>query len=336
MNVGILDPYLLACPNGQPPVELLSFARKLLALKSLKSTSFFRVVASPSMAEALAEVNGHPVWSHVMAAMQLDGAVDPRDVITLFNSFLQRLEQMDSVLGIREVIASQLDIQPFFYGNRHAVMRSEFEKICLCSSVYQTLNPATGFVICVLTEDLPGGLLELAVEANAELVEMESGEMVGGVPFAISQGIAAVGNADDAWKQVDPVQAWRLSRSSDDFKRSIEIYVVKTYQMPFVSIPIFFVGSQFVSSIFASADNTCSGSLPILRACAETLMNENMRDTHVIRTSHKATSPQLFRGRDGAWRRDIDRDRHLHYWLTAHGPELAKVTITHDDMEIPE
>jgi hypothetical protein len=45
--------------------------------------------------------------------------------------------------------------------------------------------------------------------------------------------------------------------------------------------------------------------------------------------------PQLTRGGDTAWRRDIDRDLHLHYWeLEAGGVELASV-VDHNNFYIP-
>jgi hypothetical protein len=66
-------------------------------------------------------------------------------------------------------------------------------------------------------------------------------------------------------------------------------------------------------------------------------LGENLSDTHWLRTGKGANNPQKKRRKDKAepWRRDIDRDYHLHYWKTANGTEFASVVV-HDDMTIPE
>jgi hypothetical protein len=61
-----------------------------------------------------------------------------------------------------------------------------------------------------------------------------------------------------------------------------------------------------------------------------------MNDTHALRSSQGANSTQRERPSDNAkaWRRDIDRFYHLHYWKTSAKVELASVVV-HDDFTIP-
>ena len=98
------------------------------------------------------------------------------------------------------------------------------------------------------------------------------------------------------------------------------------------------IGREF----FRTAKAVCgvAGSvLPekILRAIVETLNRENMRAVHTLRIGPHGNDPQRMRGKDGAMRRDIDRDHHLHYWSCRSGVvELASVSYPHDDSEIPE
>jgi hypothetical protein len=73
----------------------------------------------------------------------------------------------------------------------------------------------------------------------------------------------------------------------------------------------------------------------LLRACAETVLNESLGATHWLRTGKGANDPQRMRGNQGAWRRDIDDEYHLHYWSTERGPEFASV-VQHNDMSIPD
>ena len=60
-------------------------------------------------------------------------------------------------------------------------------------------------------------------------------------------------------------------------------------------------------------------------------MNNNA--THWIRTSTGGNASQLKRGNDAAWRRDIDHEYHLHYWITIDGFEFS-VVVHHNDFSI--
>lgn len=77
----------------------------------------------------------------------------------------------------------------------------------------------------------------------------------------------------------------------------------------------------------------------LLRAIVETLEQANMAATHRLRTGPRGGDPQRVRARDQAqaWRRDIDREHHLHYWNCEDCTvEIASVSFPHDDFSIPE
>ena len=71
---------------------------------------------------------------------------------------------------------------------------------------------------------------------------------------------------------------------------------------------------------------------------AETIEHRQMADTHALRHGLGANDAQRVRASDGAkaWRRDIDREYHLHYWELGEGMvEFASVG-PHNDFTIPE
>ncbi|MDM8525771.1 hypothetical protein QUF80_20560 [Desulfococcaceae bacterium HSG8] len=76
----------------------------------------------------------------------------------------------------------------------------------------------------------------------------------------------------------------------------------------------------------------------LLRALAEVILNENLQATHPLRLGKGGGDPQRVREQDGAkaWRRDIDRKFHLHYWQTSDEIEFAWSAYPHDDYYIPE
>lgn len=103
-------------------------------------------------------------------------------------------------------------------------------------------------------------------------------------------------------------------------------------------VPSHRIGQRFLSSLLRNCATTQLMTKAI-RAVLETLEQSDMAATHWLRTGRGGGDPQRVRRSDRAraWRRDIDRDHHLHYWLHEDGTvELASVSFPHDDFTIPE
>ena len=104
------------------------------------------------------------------------------------------------------------------------------------------------------------------------------------------------------------------------------------------NVPDYRVGTEFSDS-FQRLHPTQQLSTRSLRAMVETLTGTNLAATHWLRSGDGANDPQRVRQSDQAkaWRRDIDRDHHLHYWQCDGGRvEFAWLGFPHDDMTIPE
>jgi hypothetical protein len=103
-------------------------------------------------------------------------------------------------------------------------------------------------------------------------------------------------------------------------------------------IPAFRIGHEFLAS-FHDIDPTHKLSGNVLEAIVQTLEGLNLDGTHWLRTGKGGDNPQRLRKSDGAgaWRRDIDSEHHLHYWVCREDlVELASVSFPHDDFTIPE
>jgi len=103
-------------------------------------------------------------------------------------------------------------------------------------------------------------------------------------------------------------------------------------------VPCHRVGHAFRSSL-QGIHPTQQLAGKVLRAIVETLEGTNMAATHWFRTGPGGDDPQRVRGSNQAtaWRRDIDREHHLHYWNCEDGTvEIASVSFPHDDFTIPE
>jgi hypothetical protein len=100
----------------------------------------------------------------------------------------------------------------------------------------------------------------------------------------------------------------------------------------------FQVGNRFLES-FRRHSPSHSLSANLLRSVVDTHENTNMAQTHHLRTGAGGGDSHRVRRRDQAkaWRRDIDADYHLHYWVCEGDMiELASMNFPHDDFTIPE
>lgn len=103
-------------------------------------------------------------------------------------------------------------------------------------------------------------------------------------------------------------------------------------------VPRFRVGNGFLNS-FQSHNPSQILSANLLQSVVDALEGTNMARTHALRTGAGGGNPQRVRKSDRAmaYRRDIDSEHHLHYWVCEEGiVELASMSFPHDDFKIPE
>jgi hypothetical protein len=108
-------------------------------------------------------------------------------------------------------------------------------------------------------------------------------------------------------------------------------------QTQWQDLPAFRIGSQFLASLDEHHVGSGSGlAEKLIRSILETIDHENLAATHWLRKGAGASDPQRMRGKDAAWRRDVDYEYHLHYWECDAGyVEFARLVV-HDDFSIPE
>jgi len=85
-------------------------------------------------------------------------------------------------------------------------------------------------------------------------------------------------------------------------------------------------------------DAGLSVSVGALRGASEAIDGQELRGVHSLLAGRGGNSAQRRRKRDGAkaWRRDVDRQYHLHYWETEDGTIEFATMVVHNDFTIPE
>jgi len=140
---------------------------------------------------------------------------------------------------------------------------------------------------------------------------------------------------------LDEVAIWEAAEDDVGLTLATKIAVYKSrmkrnIEPDWDALQGFQFGNEFYRRMRACEQGGSSGLVErTLRALAKTVDGQNMRKVHPKRTGSGGSDPQEMRGQDKAWRRDIDREYHLHYWECAGGTiEFASVGA-HNMFDIP-
>src|SRR5205823_1351890 len=142
-----------------------------------------------------------------------------------------------------------------------------------------------------------------------------------------------VRNRENLYAMVDTELLWSRAIHLDERRGAV---IIATYQYlkskgevvePGALGRSWGFGGAFVESAAQLGFMTSpSRARTLLRAIVETILRVP-QGTHALRTGSSGAAPQQRRGNALAWRRDIDREYHLHYWDGPDGCELANVVV---------
>ncbi len=140
---------------------------------------------------------------------------------------------------------------------------------------------------------------------------------------------------------IDHVDAWTSAQDDGEQRAAMRIFLYQTRlrqgdEPEWESTPVFCFGTEFLArsgEVCANVGSVLVGKL--LRSMVETLLRQKMNDVHALRENRGGGAPQRKRGDDKAWRRDIDREFHLHYWEREQGLIEFGWIGPHNDERLP-
>jgi len=337
-----VDPYTLACPSSSEGMEVfLDYVGSLLELQELNASRRLPVVGSVGAAEILSKTSKYPIWTDLKDIISRYGINDiqPRDIVRIVNTLLTQLLFIEDDSRIRDLLYEGEFCEPFSsISHRRQEYQIEFYRLAVWSHLEDVL---CGNKYVLYTRDIPNGVETIRFAATIQHLEHKSGDYVGGLPLQISDRLPFCSNrvplrkvfgSEIIWVNVDN-KAGKMFALKCALE---ERMVVKGRDAAEAESFLWKAGPQFFKSLetlgFAEDINKARN---LLQACVDTIVGDNLRATHALRIGDGAEDPQQFRGEDGAWRRDISHEFHLHYWITPSGPEFASV-VMHRDMSIPQ
>ena len=331
-----LDPYLFASPGmDEGPQSLDEYIACLLGWFGRRQVNPATLLTTERAHEILWDVGAYPLWEPLAALLRRYGREDvqARDLIAVVNSLLEKTLAIENELGVSDILVEVVEFNaPQAVESRSGRFREELERLIALTFMHRE-HPGCRFRSqYMVTRGVDGCA---TIEFTADVIECEGdGCRLCGVPGRIGGTLNVLSDLPILCGVLDPADLLVIAENEDQLRVAINVALQQRVGMDSAQLQ-WNLGRQFFGSIVAlGVFRQKPRARAFLRACCDTILGDNRAATHWLRVGAGPEEPQIHRGHDGAWRRDIDYDYHLHYWSTRVGPELASVVI-HADMTIP-
>jgi hypothetical protein len=323
----VIDPFILAYPTENDIINFEDYIFNILEIKEMMDVKNIKLLISKNTSEILTVENNYPEWADLDKSIKLFGLSDviqPKDVIVTLNGILKSTE-LEERTNINEILYDKLDYDSSILNDFHKKYRDEIERL---------------FVLFVINQKLNGRSLMASVNDNyfflkGQILDVESTDKTEiKVLPKIEGGITTFSNTNRLYDLLDPILLWKNAYEEEDFIDALHIYLYQRSGEYFKVTKWRFGDTFFEKAKLSGFLHEEAKIKTLLKCLADTLLEENLNATHALRDGAGAKNSQVTRGKDKAWRRDIDYEYHLHYWHGNNSYEFASLGV-HSDMNIP-
>jgi hypothetical protein len=334
-------------PLGSAAEDVHSFVATLLEWRDAMNDGRLDVYTSVHAPEVLGDSDLYPIRPRLKELLR-EAAVfeyDANTVAVLAETILNRSGKIEDLLGISDVLVDDITIQPdVFASHSPAALRDEAQRCAAVVSIASRYLDEPRFrchAIAIRATDVGA-----AVRVRGIILEIaHSRDDLGGLPLAPAyfEGSTFVCSSfHRLLMTLDEIDILRWAKTGSHLATAVKIGIYKRFSslgkdVSWEDLPAFDVGHKFFDSLqthHVAADSGLAEKL--IRAIVETVCHENLPATHALRKGDGGNDPQKMRGKDAAWRRDVDYEYHLHYWECATGVVELAVVVAHNDSSIPE
>lgn len=139
-----LDPIIFACPSSEDGNEAFEeYIKNLISWRELTSIEWANVFISDQTLDLLAITNSYPLWPNlerVIAELEMED-IQPHDVLTIFNSLLQKTLTFEEFFGINDILVESLHCSPSIqFENVSSSYQEHHERLLMFICLLQKLN----------------------------------------------------------------------------------------------------------------------------------------------------------------------------------------------------
>jgi hypothetical protein len=341
-----IEACFFAPPPGPPNAEALrDYIESLRHWAEITNKSLAEVLVSRATQDVLVTNNCYPIrdWLRKMLVETSVMEYDANTVARLVETLLSRAEVLEERVSITEILVDSLAIDPSITSKaRPADMQWETERAAIMLAVIHSFAKSSqARASCLVTESKLDTNVA-AVRCQIPLIEHTRADLAGlpVVPDYFS-GTVPVGNTlAGCMLGLDEAAILCGARSIDDVLNAFRIALCKYRSSSGQAQSCLIFPTVGFNSHFLPCLQNCGVMQNValarsaLRAMVETVENIQMAKTHPLRTGRGANDPQVSRGGQLAWRRDIDRQYHLHYWHGAQNILELACMVVHEDFHI--
>lgn len=324
MQYVIIDPNtLIFDKDNLDELRMQNYIDRILETYDLNDYGFIRTLISENTIELLMSKNDYPDWSILGDTLALYGLhkfYQSKDIISALEHILKN-PTVESITEIKDVLFS-IDGQERIYEGVDDYLQ-ELERL---------------YVYCYLNNLMVGptvfkGLENTVVEISCEILDLDCSNLDLSLPLTVKEKLEVIDTLENLLLKVDVIEVWKNNFESFRVSEAIDLYVL---QNKICEKNCWEIGEELLTSmrIYGFSHEEYKIKM-LLRAVAEIIGETNLAKTHALREGNSGASPQI-KGKNGrAFRHDIDRDFHLHYWKNDKRIVFASVG-PHNNFDIPD
>lgn len=341
-----LDPSVFVCPTqsdsiGEHVSKIEQYVETLGSLRDRLRSTIVQLLISRDTATLLSIANCYPVFPSLREGLQragLDEVYQPGDVVRLVDQLLREAHPLEAYVGVTAAIADPLAVvTPYEYvGDGPARELQDVQYLTLAIGLHlRALLPELLWIVGRLNRVVvvpEGGSAVLKISGEIQDIELTAPAANIPVPFVAEAAISGGTSCKQFFDGID------LHRLSDDLTEDslAEIITLALSQANTQESHSWMIGPKFFGCVAGlNLQRNPANFRSLLAACVCTIGGTEMGKAHALRTGVGGGNPQIRKDGAAAWRRDVDRGFHLHYWVRGESLEFGSCVV-HDDFSIPD
>lgn len=343
-----IDAGILAVPPlADHADEAHNYVERILDWAKLLDEPWIALCMSERASEALATDGLFPLRDHLRQLFSRHGIVeyDINTVTTVINRLLQHTPSFETYYRVRDILSEEVstgpDVMQFCAGEG---LKTDLARCILLIAILRKHCQGEIPQSALILKHCPERMIR--VRALVHDVEHERDDVTGipAPPEYFDGDVLACNDFRGFLTCIDEAAVLVSAADATGVEVAVRIHLYKSRlargeDPNWDDIGGMTTGGHFYDAIRQCCKDADAGFADrALRAICEAVDKQSMRSVHSLRTGLGGNDPQRRRASDkaNAWRRDIDREYHLHYWeLPSGSVELATVGV-HDDFDIPE
>lgn len=315
------------------------YIKKIQAAASHLGSHIVKIFCSDVIKRVLYDEGKYPFHETIKVALRDSGLADiyqPSDIAEILNRLVEFSFTLEDKLNIDQVLTEiRKSNIPFSSLNSEAIRQAQEEQAVLagiaqrCAAAFEEGCTFVGMVESLESQ----GRNDLSVDAIVHEIDSRSSELLLQPPFDLALSGTAYECTTTLLKDSDLRElVARHVYDCSEFDDAMMLLLTALCPKAKYSGKL---GRDFFHSIDALHVTRNRTLLFSLIDCMKAVLNrENEDQCHRLRTGAGGNDPPRTQGNAVAWRRDIDREFHLHYWILGSDIEFASVVV-HNDFSIP-